>query len=116
MKHLHSRDRLGRSKALNCAFKSSKGEVVAYIDVNLATDLRHHEELIDAIKEGYDISMGSQTLNDSGVKRSFTRLIASKSFNFLTRRLLKSGIKSHQCGFEVKDNHWFWDTEIVLRT
>ncbi len=50
-----------------------------------------------------------------------------KSHN-LTRVLLKSKIKDHQCGFKafkrallfdildgIKDNHWFWDTEVLVR-
>ena len=129
VKHLHSKDRLGRGKALNRAFKSSKGEILAYIDVDLATDLKHLEELINSIKEeGYDFSTGSRMLKESDVKRSFTRLIASHGFNFMTRHLLKSKTKDHQCGFkafkreplfdildEVKDEHWFWDTEILVR-
>ena len=129
IKHMHSKERLGRGKALNRAFKSSKGEILAYIDVDLATDLKHLQELINSIKEeGYDFSTGSRMLKESDVKRSFTRLIASKGFNLLTRLLLKSKIKDHQCGFkafkreqlfdileEVKDNHWFWDTEMLVR-
>jgi len=129
VKYLHSKDRLGRGKALNRAFKISEGEILAYIDVDLATDLNHLEELINAIREeGYDFSTGSRWLKDSDVKRSFTRRIASKGFNFMTRVLLKSKIKDHQCGFKafkraqlfdildvVKDNHWFWDTEVLVR-
>lgn len=129
IKHLHSDDRLGRGKALNRAFRLSEGEVLAYVDVDLATDLKHLEELINAIKNGgYDFSTGSRMLKESDVKRSFTRLIASKTFNALTRFLLKSDIKDHQCGFkafrrgplfdildDVKDNHWFWDTELLVR-
>ncbi len=126
--HLHNKDRLGRGKALNRAFKSSKGDIVAYIDVDLATDLKHLEELVISIRDGYDISTGSRMLKDSDVERSFTRLVASKGFNFMTRRLLKSELKDHQCGFKafkreslfaildtVKDKHWFWDTEILVR-
>ncbi|MFZ2070518.1 MAG: dolichyl-phosphate beta-glucosyltransferase [Halobacteriota archaeon] len=128
VKHLHSKERLGRGRALNRAFKSSKGDIVAYIDVDLATDLKHLEELIESIREGYDLATGSRMLSDSDVKRPFTRLIASKGFNFMTRRMLKSGLKDHQCGFKafkreslfaildtVKDSHWFWDTEILVR-
>jgi len=126
--HMHSNERLGRGKALNRAFKSSKGEIVAYIDVDLATDLKHLEELIESIRDGYDIATGSRMLKDSDVKRSFTRFVASKGFNSMTRHLLKSELKDHQCGFKafkreslfaildtVKDNHWFWDTEILVR-
>ncbi|MGB3460142.1 MAG: dolichyl-phosphate beta-glucosyltransferase [Halobacteriota archaeon] len=129
IKHLHSNDRLGRGKALNRAFGLSEAEILAYVDVDLATDLKHLEELINAIKdEGYDFSTGSRMLKESDVKRSFTRLIASKTFNTLTRFLLKSYIKDHQCGFkafkrgplfdildDVRDNHWFWDTELLVR-
>lgn len=106
-----------------------EGEILAYVDVDLATDLKHLEELINAIKEeGYDFSTGSRMLKESDVNRSFTRLIASETFNALTRFLLKSDIKDHQCGFkafrrgplfdildDVKDNHWFWDTELLVR-
>ena len=129
IKYLHSKDRLGRGKALNRAFKLANGEINAYIDVDLATDLKHLDELINSVKEeGYDFSTGSRMLEESDVKRSFTRLTASKGFNLLTRWLLKSEIKDHQCGFkafrreplfdvldEVKDDHWFWDTEILVR-
>ena len=128
IKHIHSDERLGRGKALNRAFKSSKGEIIAYMDIDLATDLRHLGELTNSIKEGYDFSTGSRMLKESDVKRSFTRSIASKGFNFMARFLLKSKIKDHQCGFkafkrkslfdvldEVKDEHWFWDTEILVR-
>jgi glycosyltransferase involved in cell wall biosynthesis len=129
VKHLHSNDRLGRGKALNRAFKLSKGEILAYIDVDLATDLKHLAELINAIKEeGYDFSTGSRMLKESDVERSVTRLIASKGFNLVTGLLLKSELKDHQCGFkafkkgslfdlldDVKDNHWFWDTELLVR-
>ena len=98
IKHLHSKERLGRGKALSRAFKSSKGEILAYIDVDLATDLKHLKELINSIREeGYDFSTGSRMLKESDVKRSFTRLIASRGFNLLTRLLLKSEIKDHQC-------------------
>jgi glycosyltransferase involved in cell wall biosynthesis len=129
IKHLHSNNRLGRGKALNRAFKLSEGEILAYIDVDLATDLKHLAELINAIKEeGYDFSTGSRMLKESDVERSVTRLIASKGFNFLSRLLLQSELKDHQCGFkafkngslfdlldDVKDNHWFWDTELLVR-
>lgn len=128
IKHLHSKERLGRGKALNQAFKSAKGEVLAYIDVDLATDLNHLEELINAIRNGFDFSTGSRMLKESDVERSFTRLFASKGFNFFTRLLLRSKLKDHQCGFkafrrealfdildDIEDNHWFWDTELLVR-
>jgi glycosyltransferase involved in cell wall biosynthesis len=126
--HLHSDERLGRGLALNRAFKASHGEILGYIDVDLATDMRHLRELVQSIRDGYDFATGSRMLPRSNVKRPFKRGFASKGFNFLTRLLLGSKLYDHQCGFksfkrealfklldEVKDTHWFWDTELFVR-
>jgi hypothetical protein len=129
VRHLHSDNRLGRGQALTRAFLTANGNVLAYIDVDLATDMTHLAELIDAIrKEGYDFSTGSRLLPQSDVMRSFKRGFASKGFNFATRFLLGSKLSDHQCGFkafkrepllillsEVEDTHWFWDTELFVR-
>jgi len=126
--HLHSDERQGRGRALNRAFKASKGEILGFIDVDLATDMRHLKELIQSIRDGYDFATGSRMLPQSNVKRSFKRSLASKGFNFLTRTMLGSELHDHQCGFKsfrrealfklldrVKDTHWFWDTELLVR-
>ena len=128
VKHLHSDERLGRGNALNRAFKSSEGAILAYIDVDLATDMKHLAELIDHIKDGYDLATGSRMIPHSDVVRSVKRGFASKGFNFLVRTFLKSKLYDHQCGFkafrrqslldlldQVQDEHWFWDTEILVR-
>ncbi len=126
--HLHSDERQGRGRALNRAFKVSKGEILGYIDVDLATDMKHLREFVQFIRNGYDFATGSRMLPESNVKRPFKRGLASKGFNFLTRLMLGSRLYDHQCGFKsfkrsslfeimdnVKDTHWFWDTELFVR-
>ncbi|KAB2945037.1 MAG: glycosyltransferase family 2 protein [Candidatus Methanoperedens sp.] len=126
--HLHSEKRQGRGRALNRAFKESKGEILGYIDVDLATDMNHLKELIQSIRDGYDFATGSRMLPESNVKRPLKRGFASKGFNYLTRLMLGSKLYDHQCGFksfrretmfalmdEIKDTHWFWDTELFVR-
>ena len=126
--HLHSEKRQGRGRALNRAFKASSGEILGYIDVDLATDMNHLKELIQSIRDGYDFATGSRMLPESNVKRSFKRGFASKGFNSLTRLVLGSKLYDHQCGFksfrrkalfslidDIKDTHWFWDTELLVR-
>ncbi len=128
MVHLHSDERLGRGKALNRAFKSAHGDILAYIDVDLATDMLHLPELIDRIRNRYDLATGSRMMPESDAMRSAKRGIASKGFNFLVRTVLGSKLYDHQCGFkafrrsalldlldQVRDEHWFWDTEILVR-
>jgi len=126
--HLHSDQRQGRGRALNRAFKASKGEILGYIDVDLATDMRHLEELVNSIRDGNDFATGSRMLPQSNVRRPLKRGFASKGFNFITRTMLGSKLYDHQCGFKafrrdslfkimdtVKDTHWFWDTELFVR-
>jgi glycosyltransferase involved in cell wall biosynthesis len=126
--HLHSDERLGRGRAMARAFKASRGEVICDIDVDLATDMKHLRELVQSIRDGYDFATGSRMLPKSNVKRPFKRGLASKGFNFLTRLMLGSKLYDHQCGFKsfkrqslfalmdtVKDTHWFWDTELLVR-
>jgi glycosyltransferase involved in cell wall biosynthesis len=129
VKHIHGEKRLGRGAALKNAFKQSSGGVLVYMDLDLATDVKHLKALVDAVEsEGYDFATGSRLLSESNVKRSGTRHLASKTYNFMVRTLLGSEVKDHQCGFkafrreslmqlldEVGANHWFWDTEILVR-
>jgi len=129
VKHIHGEKRLGRGTALNNAFKQSNGEILAYMDVDLATNIEQLKSLIKAVEEeGFDFAVGSRLLSESKVKRSRTRQIASKSYNFLVRAMLGSKLKDHQCGFkafkrealiqllgEVIARHWFWDTELLVR-
>jgi glycosyltransferase involved in cell wall biosynthesis len=129
VKHIHGEKRLGRGTALNNAFRQSSGRILAYMDVDLATNIAQLKSLVKAVEEeGFDFAVGSRLLSESKVERSRTRQIASKSYNFLVRAMLGSKLKDHQCGFkafkrealmqlldEVVARHWFWDTELLVR-
>lgn len=129
VRHIHRDTRLGRGTALNNAFRQSRGEVLVYMDLDLATDLKYLRPLVEAISvEGYDFATGSRMLPASKASRSFSRGFSSKIYNFLVRRMLGSKLYDHQCGFkafkrvpliallgEVEATHWFWDTEIMVR-
>lgn len=126
---LHSDERLGRGRALNRAIGAANAPVCCYYDVDLATDMKHLPQLVRAIRdEGYDLSTGSRLMPGSDIVRSGKREVASRGFNFLVRLILGSSLYDHQCGFkgfkrerllalvpEVRDNHWFWDTEVLVR-
>jgi glycosyltransferase involved in cell wall biosynthesis len=129
VKYIHRDQRLGRGTALNNAFKLSSGQVLVYMDLDLATDLKYLKPLVEAITvEGFDFSTGSRMLAESKAERTISRSISSKTYNFLVRHMLGSKLRDHQCGFkafkreplmellnEVKATHWFWDTEIMVR-
>ena len=125
---LHSDERQGRGRALNRAIREAQGEIVCYYDVDLATNMQHLAELVGAIHDGAAISTGSRLLPSSDTTRTGGREIASRSYNFLVRLFLGSRIYDHQCGFKgfrrdqilpvlpaIRSDHWFWDTEILVR-
>jgi len=125
---LHNDMRQGRGKALGNAIQSSRGKIVCYFDVDLATDMNHIIQLVEGVRQGCDITTGSRLLPGSMIVRSGNREIASRGYNFLVRLILRSRIHDHQCGFKafnrerilsilprVRSSHWFWDTEILVR-
>ena len=129
IKHIHGEKRLGRGTALNNAFRQSRGRVIVYMDLDLATNIKHLKPLVESILvEGFDFATGSRMLPESKVERTLRRSISSKTYNFLVRSMLGSKLRDHQCGFkafrreptlqlinDVGANHWFWDTEILVR-
>ncbi|GAA0653366.1 flippase-like domain-containing protein [Salarchaeum japonicum] len=129
VRHFHSDERLGRGGALDFAFERAAGDVLVYFDTDLATDMRHLEELVESVRSGeYDVATGSRWMPENVADRPAKRGVPSRGFNFATRLLLGSDLRDHQCGFkafsreafdalhgEVEDKHWFWDTEMLVR-
>jgi len=127
--HVHSDERLGRGKALEEAFRQAAGETLVYFDTDLATDMRHLEELVERVRSGEcDIATGSRRLPKSEADRPAKRGVASDGYNTLVCLFLRSEVRDHQCGFkafdrtalfalldDVEDDHWFWDTEVLVR-
>ncbi|MDT3436159.1 flippase-like domain-containing protein [Haloarcula sp. 1CSR25-25] len=129
IRHVHSDDRLGRGGALEYAFERANGETLVYFDTDLATDMSHLEELVNAVRvDGYDVATGSRWLPENRADRPAKRGVPSFGYNTLVRTLLRSDLRDHQCGFKafdrgaletllplVQDEHWFWDTELLVK-
>ncbi len=129
VRHVHADERLGRGGALERAFRAAEGETLVYFDTDLATDMRHLEELVESVRSGeYDVATGSRWLPGSEADRPAKRGVPSLGYNRLVRSFLRSDVRDHQCGFkafdrdalfdileDVGDEHWFWDTEVLVR-
>jgi len=129
VRHVHSDERLGRGGALERAFAAADGETLVYFDTDLATDMRHLEELIQRVHTGEaDVATGSRWMPGRVAERPAKRGVPSRVYNGLVRLFLRSPLRDHQCGFKalnreaferlhgrVEDEHWFWDTELLIR-
>lgn len=119
----------GRGRALKKAWLESDADIRCYMDVDLSTDLKHLPELVSAIAdEDHSLATGSRLMSDSDVvNRTLKREITSRGYSALFRTMFFTKFKDAQCGFKaisadaanalvplVKDNAWFFDTELLL--
>jgi len=125
---IHSKERLGRGRAIKNSVQKLSGTVIGYMDIDLATDVGNLKKIVDIFETtDYYVVAGSRYIKGAKCKRSPARFIASWMFNFLLRILFESKVKDHQCGFKffkrgfikkyaskAKDDRWFWDTEILI--
>jgi putative flippase GtrA len=122
-------DRKGRGRALRAAWAKSEARVVAYMDVDLSTDLRALLPLVAPLLSGHsDIAIGTRLARGARVVRGPKRELISRSYNRLLRITLRARFSDAQCGFKavrtdllptllpaVEDDSWFFDTELLVR-
>jgi putative flippase GtrA len=121
-------DAKGRGRALQQVWASSHARVVAYMDVDLSTDLAALLPLVAPLLSGHsDVAIGSRLSKASRVVRGPKREFISRSYNLLLRTTLRASFSDAQCGFKamrteaarvllphVKDTAWFFDTELLV--
>jgi putative flippase GtrA len=118
----------GRGRALRRSWLASDAEVVAYVDVDLSTDLDALWPLVAPLLSGHsDLAIGSRLAHGSRVVRGLRREVISRGYNLLLRALLGARFTDAQCGFKairadvaaellplVEDDTWFFDTELLV--
>jgi len=121
-------DRKGRGRALRHVWSRSDADVVAYMDVDLSTDLDAFLPLVAPLISGHsDLAIGSRLTRGAAVARGVKREVISRCYNLLLRTALAARFSDAQCGFkavrteiawallpEVEDEAWFFDTELLL--
>ena len=121
-------DEKGRGGALYAGWMSSQADVVAYMDVDLSTDLSALMPLVAPLISGHsDVAIGSRLAASSRVVRGPKREFVSRSYNLILRGVLGARFSDAQCGFKavradvarqllphVADTGWFFDTELLV--
>ena len=103
-----------KSESVKRGWYSQKADIYMYMDADLSTDISHIPELIQGIKQGYDIVVGSRGLKNSNVERSMKRNFISYAYNILTRLFFSLNVKDLQCGFKAISQRTL--DEIVKKT
>jgi len=90
-----------RRENLAKSFWLAGGEIITFMDADLATDLEALPKLVGAIQDGADISTGDRYHPDSTIKRTAYRFTVSRAANFFLRSLFGSKMRDHFCGFKA---------------
>ncbi|MGY0005375.1 glycosyltransferase [Micromonospora sp. I033] len=121
-------DAKGRGRALRAAWSASPAPVLAYMDVDLSTDLAALLPLVAPLISGHsDLAIGTRLARTSRVVRGAKREVISRGYNLLLRGTLAARFSDAQCGFKairadvaagllplVQDTGWFFDTELLV--
>ncbi len=118
----------GKGRALRAVWSTSDAAVLAYMDVDLSTDLAALLPLIAPLVSGHsDLAIGTRLHRGSRVIRGAKREFISRSYNLMVRHTLSTRFSDATCGFKairrevathllplVEDNEWFFDTELLV--
>ncbi|WP_319457106.1 MULTISPECIES: bifunctional glycosyltransferase family 2/GtrA family protein [unclassified Mycobacterium] len=118
----------GRGRALHQVWASSDAQVLAYMDVDLSTDLAALAPLVAPLISGHsDLAIGTRLGRGSRVVRGAKREFISRCYNLILRSTLAARFSDAQCGFKairadvaerllphVADTGWFFDTELLV--
>jgi dolichyl-phosphate beta-glucosyltransferase len=92
------KDRAGKGGAVRIGMYEAKGTYKLFMDADLATPLKHLDDVFEFIERGGDIAIAVRNIN---LTHTGVRKFISEFGNLLTRLLLTPGIKDTQCGFKV---------------
>ncbi|HVQ95885.1 MAG TPA: bifunctional glycosyltransferase family 2/GtrA family protein [Mycobacteriales bacterium] len=118
----------GRGRALRAVWSASDARVLAYMDVDLSTDLAALLPLVAPLLSGHsDVAIGSRLSRSARVSRGPKRELISRCSNLILRTTLGTRFSDAQCGFKairadraaellplIEDTGWFFDTELLV--
>lgn len=124
----HEKNR-GRGAAAATGIKASHGRVVGFNDLDFSTDPIYIIKLYDEIINGADIATAARVYKlNCGSINVLHRYALHKGYKALIKLIFRTPLIDTETGCkffnrqsilkyidEIKDNRWFWDTEVMLR-
>ncbi|MFQ5716098.1 MAG: glycosyltransferase [Nitrospinales bacterium] len=127
LKKIFHEKNAGRGKTVADGIRIARGKIAGYIDIDLEAHARYIPALMLAIRKGADIASGLRIYKFDF--EAIDRYILSHGYNFIRRWMLRTNLSDTETGIkffdrkkilpvldEIQDQHWFWDTEIMVRS
>jgi glycosyltransferase involved in cell wall biosynthesis len=121
-------ERRGKGYGIRSGWEAYPADVNVFMDADLATDLDALKPLVETAARVGGIALGSRYHPASEVNRSPFRLLVSRGYRLVFRLWLDLRVRDAACGFKavsaevlskivplVRDNRWFFDTELLVR-
>jgi dolichyl-phosphate beta-glucosyltransferase len=120
----------GKGAAVRTGVLASRGTYVLYTDADLSTPPEDVESLLDALRAGADVAVGSRAIDRSmtEVHQPWMRDRMGRVFNLLVQAIVLPGLHDTQCGFKamrgdlgrevfaaVESNGFEFDVEFLYR-
>jgi hypothetical protein len=122
----HERNK-GRGGTVADGIRAAQGDVAGFIDIDLEVHARYVPSCVIAVENGADVVVGRRIYKLN--LRSLDRYVMSAGYVWLVRRLLGVDLNDTEAGYkffrrdkilpvldEIEDQHWFWDTEVMVRS
>lgn len=98
--HIVKNRHYGKALAVIAGIKKAQSEFTMFLDIDLATPIEESEKLIEAIKKGCDIAIGSRSGQRKGAP--LTRKIMALGMIFFRHYLIGlRNVYDTQCGFKI---------------
>jgi dolichyl-phosphate beta-glucosyltransferase len=92
---------MGKGFSIRRGVMESRGQYLIFIDADLPYELYAIDDFLKALKNGYDLAVGSRVLPGSEVRGvPAYRYIAGQIFSLMVQAVLFSGLPDTQCGFK----------------
>ena len=125
-KYFHPENK-GRGRTINDGIKMAEGEIVGFIDIDLESPAHYLPIMVQKMKDdSLDMLIAKRIYK---IKLDcLDRFIASVTYVKLVKTFLNLPVSDTESGYkifrrdrvlpvldQIKDERWFWDTEIVAR-
>src|SRR5947209_678339 len=119
----------GKGFSLRRGIEAALGEVILLSDADLSVPIKEVHKLLNAIREGADIAIGSRGVDAGGERLAapWHRRLCSAGFKLLVRSVLGLRFEDTQCGFKAfrrkaarlifsrqRIERWGFDPEVLM--
>ena len=93
----------GKGFSVKRGIMNSGGDCILFSDADMSTPIEELDRLLNCMKQGYDIVIGSRSVDESDIRtrQPIYREFMGKIFNFFVKMLLSIEFSDTQCGFKL---------------